>query len=323
MQNNLSYKGMSVTGKSALWMLEKMLVIRRVEEKIVEIYPTDAMVTPVHLHIGQEAVPVGVCAHLKPSDTIFFGHRTHGPALAKGMDLKKFFGELYGRVTGCSSGFGGSMHLVDVENGMLGSSSIVGGSISLGVGSALASKLTNADYISVSYFGDGATNSGVYWESVNFAAIKELPVLFVCEDNSLSNVMPKMEHMYLDSQIPFTEHFMKSFEADGTSALSVYQAASKAVEYVRNEGKPAFLECKTKRWMKHQGIEKDDLAINQIDPEKDDPIKKLRDDMLKAGLITQNEILKLEKHIAADIAAAIKFSEESPFPRREDLVKEV
>lgn len=323
MQNNLSYKGTSITGESALWMLEKMLVIRRVEEMIIEIYPTDAMVTPVHLHIGQEAVPVGVCAHLKPSDTIFFGHRTHGPALAKGMDLKKFFGELYGRVTGCSSGFGGSMHLVDVENGMLGSSSIVGGSISLGVGSALASKLTNAGYISVSYFGDGATNSGVYWESVNFAALKELPVLFVCEDNNLSNVMPKSDHMYLTSQLPIAKAFMKTFEADGTDALAVYTAAAQAVEYIRKNKKPAFLESKTKRWMKHQGVEVDDLSINPVDRERDDPIKKLRDAMFASALLTEEDLQKLEDRIAAEIMGAVKFSEASPFPSRDYLLKEV
>lgn len=323
MLNSLPYKGMNGTHESALWILEKMLLIRRVEEKIIEIYPTDAMVTPVHLHIGQEAVPVGVCAHLKPSDTIFFGHRTHGPALAKGMNLKKFFGELYGRVTGCSSGFGGSMHLVDVENGMLGSSSIVGGSISLGVGSALASKLTNAGYISVSYFGDGATNSGVYWESVNFAALKELPVLFVCEDNSLSNVMLKAEHMHLNSQVPIAKEFMNTFKADGTDVLAVYTAAAQAVEYIRKNKKPAFLECNTKRWMKHQGIEVDDLAVNLIDREKDDPIKKLRDAMLASALLTEEVLQKLEDRIAAEILDAVKFSESSPFPSREDLLKEV
>lgn len=323
MHNGINLNGELVSKDAAFWLLEKMLMIRLVEERIVEIYPTDVMVTPVHLHIGQEAVPTGVCAHLTPYDTIFFGHRTHGPALAKGMDLKVFFAELYGRTTGCSSGYGGSMHLIDVSNGMLGSSSVVGGSISLGVGSALASKLMNADYISVSYFGDGATNSGVYWESINFAAIKELPVLFVCEDNSLSNVMPKAEHMYLSSQLPVVGNFMKSFKADGTDALSVYQAALKAIEYIRRERKPAFLECKTKRWMKHQGIEKDDLAINPVNPEHDDPIKKLQDEMLQSGLITSGEVLKLEKRIASEIDVAIEFAEESPFPNKIDLVREV
>src|SRR5688572_25541377 len=181
-----------------LWMLARMHLIRHFEEIIIGIYPTDVMVTPVHLHIGQEAVPVGVCAHLKPEDTIAFAHRTHGPALAKGLDPKKLMAELYGRTTGCAHGYGGSMHLVDPANGMMGSSAIVGGGIALGVGSGLAAKLRGDGRMSVSYFGDAACDSGVFWESMNFAALKEIPVLFVCEDNNLSNTMTKAEHMFAD-----------------------------------------------------------------------------------------------------------------------------
>jgi len=323
MQNVLTFGDVKISKDAALSLLEKMLDIRRLQEKIIQIYPTDVMVTPVHLHIGQEGVPVGVCAHLQATDTIFFGHRTHGPALAKGMDMKVLVAELYGRSTGCSKGYGGSMHLVDAANGMLGSSSIVGGNISLGVGSALASKLTNAGYISVSYFGDGATDSGVFWESLNFAALKQVPVLFVCEDNSLSNVMLKSEHMFLTTLIPVIKQFMTVFEADGTSALSVYEAAGRAVEYVRKEGKPAYLECKTKRWMKHQGVDKDDLPDNPIDPINDCPIQKLETLLLDAGIVVQRDLQELEDRVAGKIKAAIEFAEQSPFPGEDDLVREV
>src|SRR5882757_8428459 len=172
-----------LTKTTGIALLKKLREIRQFEERIIPLYPTDVMVTPVHLHIGQEAVPVGVCAHLTPADTIFFGHRTHGPALAKGMDMNKLMAELFGRTTGCSRGYGGSMHVVDPANGMLGTSAIVGGSIALGVGSALAAKLSGQDRIAVSYFGDGVMDSGVFWESINFAALKKVPVLFVCENN--------------------------------------------------------------------------------------------------------------------------------------------
>jgi TPP-dependent pyruvate/acetoin dehydrogenase alpha subunit len=311
-----------LTKDISLWLLEKMLEIRLFQERIIKIYPTDVLVTPVHLHIGEEAVPVGVCAHLKATDTIFFGHRTHGPALAKGMDMKILMAELYGRTTGCSHSYGGSMHVIDPSHGMLGSSSIVGGNISLGVGSALASKLRNADYISLSYFGDGATDTGVFWEAINFAALKKVPVLFVCEDNNLSNVMPKTDHMFLSSLLPVTEQFMTSFQADGTDVLSVYTTAEKAIKYVRENRKPAFLECKTKRWMKHQGIEKDDLPYNPIDLQKDCPIRKFEDALIQHEIIKQQELQSILNMLEARIDEAIEFSVNSPFPNEEELLKE-
>jgi pyruvate dehydrogenase E1 component alpha subunit len=296
--------------------------IRQLQERIIKIYPTDVMVTPVHLHIGQEAVPAGVCTHLLQADKIFFGHRTHGPALAKGMDMKILVAELYGRNTGCAHGYGGSMHLVDPSNGMLGSSSIVGGGISLGVGSALASKLQGADWLAVSYFGDGATDSGVFWESINFAALKQLPVLFVCEDNGLSNVMPKSEHMFVELE-NIVKQFMPALCANGTDVLSVYEVAGKAVEYIRSKRAPIFLRCPTKRWMKHQGVEPDDLACNPVDRERDCPIRKLEALMLETRMISPEEITHLIESIEQEIDEAIEFALSSSFPEERDLVSEV
>ena len=306
----------------AIGLLRKMREIRQFQERIIEIYPTDVMVTPVHLHIGEEAVPVGVCAHLKPTDKIFFGHRSHGPALAKGMEMKKLVAELYGRTTGSTRGYGGSMHLVDPPNGMLGSSSIVGGNIALGVGSGLASKLKNADWIAVSYFGDGATDTGVFWESINFSALKQVPVLFVCEDNALSNVMPKSEHMFAKIENVVKE-FMPVSCADGTDVLSVYDEAGKAIDYVKSKHAPMFLKCTTKRWMKHQGTEPDDLPFNQIDRERDCPIKKLERVMLENGFITQDAIKDMIALIETEIDASVEFAMNSPFPAEHDLVREV
>jgi pyruvate dehydrogenase E1 component alpha subunit len=303
-------------------LLRKLREIRQFEERIIPLYPTDVMVTPVHLHIGQEAVPVGVCDHLRPHDLIFFGHRTHGPALAKGMEMKRLMAELYGRTTGCSNSFGGSMHLVDPEHGMLGSSALVGGSIALGVGAALAAKLEQRDQIAVSYFGDGAVDSGAFWESLNFAALKSVPVLFVCEDNGLSNVMEKKNHLYPEIGA-VAGQFMSVWRADGTDVLSVRAAAAEAIAYLRDSGKPAFLLCPTKRWMKHQGVEVDDLPGNPVDREKDCPIKKLETVMLQKHLITQVEIEQMTRDIEAQIDAAIKFAQEGPFPTVDMLVTEV
>jgi len=311
-----------LTRETGLRLLRKLRQIRQFEERIIPLYPTDVMVTPVHLHIGQEAVPVGVCDHLRDTDTIFFGHRTHGPALAKGMDMKKLMAELFGRTTGCAQGFGGSMHIVDPAHGMLGTSAIVGGSIALGVGSALAAKLAQEDRMAVSYFGDGATNSGVFWESINFAALKQVPVLFVCEDNSLSNVMMKRDHMFAD--IPkVAEHFMRIAQADGTDVLSVHHTAGELIQYIRTQGKPALIECRTKRWMKHQGVDQDDLDYNPIDREKDCPISKLERALLAASLSTQQELADMMQMIEKEIDAALDFARRSPFPTPDMLVSEV
>ena len=306
----------------AVALLRRMREIRQFEERIIRIYPTDVMVTPVHLHIGQEAVPVGVCAHLTDTDKIFFGHRTHGPALAKGLSMKSLMAELYGRTTGCANGYGGSMHLVDPAKGMLGSSSIVGGSIALGVGAALASKLRGDTSVAVSYFGDGATDSGVFWESMNFAALKHVPVLFVCEDNGLSNVMTKSAHMFADIERIAAE-FMPVVHADGTDVLSVYAAVEEAMTHVRGGRGPALVNCPTKRWMKHQGVEADDLECNPVDRSADCPIAKLERLMLQSGLITEEESRGMVGAIEAEIDAAIEFAVASPFPDPANIVREV
>jgi acetoin:2,6-dichlorophenolindophenol oxidoreductase subunit alpha len=311
-----------ISTERQLWLLTRMKLIRHVEERIIEIYPTDVMVTPVHLHIGQEAVPVGVCEHLRPQDTIFFGHRTHGPALAKGLAPKRLMAELYGRTTGCAHGYGGSMHLVDPANGMLGSSAIVGGGIALGVGSALAAKLSGQDRVAVSYFGDAATNSGAFWESLNFAGLKDVPVLFVCENNDLSNTMRQKEHMFADIRDAAAQ-FMLALKADGTDVLDVHDKVGQALAHIKSQGKPALVECRTKRWMKHQGIERDDLSYNVIDEGRDCPIRKLEAHLLERGVVRAEEVAKIDAAVRAEVEEAIAFAVASPFPKAEELVREV
>jgi TPP-dependent pyruvate/acetoin dehydrogenase alpha subunit len=310
---------LSIDTQRLLWLLARMRLIRAFEEAIVAIYPTDAMVTPVHLHIGQEAVPVGVCAHLRPADTLFFGHRSHGPALAKGLDPRKLMAELYGRTTGCAKGYGGSMHLVDPANGMLGSSAIVGGGIALGVGSALAARLRGEDRIAVSYFGDAAADSGVFWESLNFAALRALPVLFVCENNELSNTMRQKDHLFADIA-QAASSFMPATAADGSDVLDVHEKAEQAVREVRSGG-PALLECRTRRFMKHQGVERDDLPYNVVDEARDCPIRKL--ELHLEGIVTAREIDEVRESARQQVKEAIAFAVQSPFPAEADLVREV
>jgi len=297
-----------------LWLLQRMRLIRQTGERIARLYPTNVMETPVHLCIGQEAVPVGLCRHLRDDDKLFLGHRTHGPALAKGLPLQKLMAELYGRTTGCSHAFGGSMHLFDLEHGLPGSSAIVGGSIALGVGAGLASKLMQADFVGVSYFGDAATNAGVFYESLNFAKLRALPVVFLCEDNGYSNVMPRSQHSAHDI-VSIARQFMPTLQADGTDVLSVYAAAGEAVRTARSGGGPVFVHCRTKRWMKHQGHEPCDIQDNGIDRTRDCPIKKLEQFLTRSGLATGHELAAIGPQIEQQIDAAIAFAEASPFPQ--------
>lgn len=288
-----------------------MRLIRQTSERIAKLYPTDVMETPVHLCIGQEAVATGLCHHLRDEDKLFLGHRTHGPALAKGLPLEKLMAELYGRSTGCSHGYGGSMHLLDLEHGLPGSSAIVGGSIALGVGAGLAAELGAGHFVGVSYFGDAATNAGVFYESLNFAALRALPVLFVCEDNGFSNVMPKSEHSAHDI-VGVASQMMPTASIDGTDVLAVNDAAGRAVSRARGGQGPQFLHCRTKRWMKHQGPERCDLI--EVDIERDCPIHKLERFMASSGMVTPRELADLRSAIESEIDAAIEFAERSPRP---------
>ena len=308
----------TIKREDALWLLRRMRLIRQASERIAALYPSNVMETPVHLCIGQEAVSVGVCRHLRDTDKLFLGHRTHGPALAKGLPLPRLMAELYGRTTGCSHGYGGSMHVIDLEHGLPGSSAIVGGAIALGVGAGLAAKLSGQDFLGVSYFGDAATNAGVFYESMNFAALQQLPVLFVCEDNGFSNVMPRAAHSCHDI-VSVAQQFMPTTRADGTDVLAVFEAAGSAIAQLRQGHGPRFLHCTTKRWMKHQGHERCDLIASELDPARDCPIFKLEAFLQRSGLAAGHELEHIAAEIEREIDAAIAFAERSPFPQPQEV----
>lgn len=237
-----------------LRLLDTMLYLRRFEELIVEVYPEQDMKTPVHLYIGQEAVAAGVCDHLKAGDYLFSTHRNHGPCLAKGVEPFALYAEFYGKEAGCCRGRGGSMHSASPENGILGTSAIVGGGIPLAVGAALAAKLRGEDRISVGFFGDGASEEGTFHESLNFAALKNLPVLFVCENNFYATASPlRARQPNPDIHARARGYGMPATLVDGNDAAAVWEAASKAVDHIRGGGGPAFLECRTYRWKGHVG----------------------------------------------------------------------
>lgn len=310
-------------------LLYNILKIRRVEEVIVELYPEQEMRCPVHLCIGQEAVPAGVCENLTREDFVFSNHRAHGHYLAKGGNLREMFAEMYGKVTGCSRGKGGSMHLIDPSVNMLGATPIVGGTISVAVGAALGSVMQNKNNVSVVFFGDAAVEAGAFHESLNFAALKNLPVIFVCENNLYSVHSPlSVRQPTREIYLLVKGHGIDSFQVDGNDVIEIFHVSREAVKNARKGGGPQFLECKTYRWREHCGPNYDyDLGYrteSELEEwEKRCPIKKLKEHMLKNGIITDKQIEAMSKQIQGEIDEAVTFARESPFPPQDDLLQDV
>jgi pyruvate dehydrogenase E1 component alpha subunit len=302
-----------------------MLRIRRVELRIESLYPLDEMRTPIHLCIGQEAVAVGVCSVLRKHDLISSNHRGHGHYLAKGGNLQAMIAELYCRETGCSKGRGGSMHLIDTSVGHIGSSSIVGGCIPIGVGLGLAIKMQKQDRVSVTFFGDGAADQGVLYESVNFAALKRLPVIFVYENNQYSvcsHVSTRQAGEILFHAM--SPELVRSFRVDGNSVLEVYEASREAVKRARGGNGPSFIECDTYRIRGHAGSGPDTaLGYRTADEvagwEAKCPVARFRDKLLVDRAITEEGLANMEQDIEAEIDEAFRLARQSPLPREEDL----
>jgi len=297
-----------------------MLRIRKVEELIAKMIEEGLIICPCHLYIGQEAVAVGVCTALNRNDYVYSTHRSHGHYLAKGGSLRELIAELLGRRTGCSGGHGGSMHLVSPDMGFIGSSAIVGGSIPLAVGSALAFSLQNSEQVSVVFFGDGAATEGVLYECLNIAALMKLPVIFVCENNFYST------HMHI-SLIQASSLLYKKAEAfgvyslriDGNDVVEVYKATVEAVQRAKLGEGPTFLECITYRWRGHVGPNWDlDKGIR--DPEEVEhwvrkcPINKLEIILSEKGLLTDQKKEEICLMIDRELKDAMTYARRSPYP---------
>jgi TPP-dependent pyruvate/acetoin dehydrogenase alpha subunit len=298
-----------------------MLRIRMVEEKIAELYSEQEMRCPVHLCIGQEAVAVGVCAHLSRNDYAMSGHRSHGHYLAKGGDLKAMLAELYGKATGCAKGKGGSMHLVDLSVGYLGAAPIVGSTIPIAVGAAFGSVMQREEEVSVIFFGEGATEAGVFHESVNFAVLRNLPVVFVCENNLYSVYSPLSVRQPEGREVFWLAkgHGMESHQADGNDVIEVYKLAERAIHKARQGGGPTFLEFKTYRWREHCGPFYDnDLGYRTesefLEWKARCPIQRFGTHLLNEYVVSKSEIDEQVKDFEAEIEEAFIFAKASPFP---------
>jgi pyruvate dehydrogenase E1 component alpha subunit len=288
------------------------------------------MQTPVHLYIGQEAVASGVSQHLKLEDYVFSTHRNHGHYLGKGADMKPIVAELYGRATGCAKGKGGSMHFVDVEKGCLGTTAIVGGSIPLGAGAALAIKLKGeTGRISVSYFGDGASDEGVLQETMNFASLHKLPVLFVCENNFYATNSPqKARHAEGVISKRASAFGIPSDFVDGNDVEAVCEAAGRAVEHVRSGKGPYFLEFPTYRWKGHVGPDCDyekgcrpkDEFLEWV---KRCPVEGYIKKLTAGKALTEGQLAAIRGELSAEIEAAWAFAKAAPPTTSAELCTDV
>jgi TPP-dependent pyruvate/acetoin dehydrogenase alpha subunit len=298
--------------------------IRRVEEEVARVYPSDKIKSPVHLSIGQESVAVGVCEALRPDDVVFITYRSHAGYLAKGGDLKAMIAEMYGKITGCAKGKGGSMHLVDVQRGVMGASAVVGTTIGNAIGYAYALKYQRKDSIVISFFGDGGSDEGVFHESLNFAALKELPIIFVCENNGYAiHTAQKKRQKQTDLCTRARAYGMPAERVDDADVFTIYDKVSAAVKALR-DGKagPFFFECLTYRWKEHVGPG-DDYHLGYRTKEEatwwieNDQVKKVGT-MLKSG-----DRIRIENEVEAEIKEAFEFAESSPFPEGAELYTDV
>jgi len=310
-------------------MLAIMLKIRKFEEKIIELYPQQQIKTPVHLYLGQEAIATGVCLNLKKEDYIFSNHRSHGHCIAKGMDLKVIFAELYGKVTGCSKGKGGSMHLIDPENGILGTSSIVGGGMPLAVGAALASQMRGDKRVSVVFFGDGAVDTGTFHECLNFASLKRLPAVFICENNFYATNSPLLARRPADNIFQHARPYLiPALRVDGNDVIAVFKSSKEAIKRARRNDGPTLIEYRTYRYRQHVGPKCDFETGCRPKEELDRwmkkcPIKIFKTLLLRNKIISLNQIDNIVVEIDKEIDEAVNFAKNGSFPGADELMEGV
>jgi len=303
-----------------------MLKIRRVEERLLDVFAGGKIPGFIHVSIGQEAIPAGVCSCLRQDDYISSTHRGHGQALAKGVELKKFLAELYGRRDGYCKGKAGSMHVACREVGMIGSNGIVGGGIPIALGTAFASMYKKEDRVTVSFFGDGASNEGTFHESLNLAALWNLPIVFCCENNGWAEFTPRKVHMKIESISKRAESYgMPGATVDGDDVLKVREEAEKAIARARKGGGPTLMECKTHRWFGHYaGDAQKYRSPEEIEEvRKFDPILKFQKFLFKSKYLDPEGVEKIDARIRSEIDEAIAFAESSPVPGAEALFEDV
>lgn len=317
---------MNVTKEEASKMLRQMYEIRFFEDKIMDLLAQNVIDGGSHLYAGEEAVAVGSCAAIRPDDWIASTHRGHGHAIAKGGQIPELMAEIFGKVTGCCKGKGGSLHLCDPNTCNLGATGIVGANIPIAVGAALSIKKDKKDNVVLCYFGDGAMNQGVCHESMNMAAVWKLPVIFICENN-LYGMSAAVSRVSTTNDL-YTRSCAYGFPGeavDGMDVLAVKESVKKAVERARKGEGPTLIECKTYRYYGHS--RSDPRAYRTKDEEKEwqlkDPIVKFRNSLAAAGIMVQGESDGVQAMVKQEIDDAVRFANNSPWPKPEEVMQDL
>ena len=317
---------MSLTNEQMIAMYTNMTKIRMFEERVAEIFAEGKIPGFVHLYIGEEAVATGVCASLRDTDYITSTHRGHGHLISKGGDLKLMMAELFGKKTGYCKGKGGSMHIADVELGILGANGIVGGGPPLATGAALAAHYQGRDDVTVCFFGDGAANQGTTHEAMNLASCWKLPVIFVNENNLYGISSCTLNSMCVaDIADRASAYDMPGVVVDGNDVMAVYETASEAIRRGRQGEGPSLIECKTYR---HRGHFEGDPCVYRNEEEvgewkAKDPIPRFEKKLVEINALTQEKIEEIKTTIEKQLAEAVGFAEESPFPDPSELTDDV
>ncbi len=313
-----------VEKETALFLYRKMVQIRKFEEKLYQLFLTRPMPGSMHQYNGEEAVAVGVCAHLNKDDYITSTHRGHGHCIAKGVEIKKIMAEMFAKTTGCCGGMGGSMHIADFSAGMLGAIGIVGAGIPIAAGAAWSCKYRGGKQVAVAFFGDGAANEVAFHEALNLAAVWKLPAVFVCENNVYGfSTHYRRVTAVEDIADRAAGYGMPGKVVDGMDVRAVYRDSGAAVERARAGDGPTLLECKTYRYMGHSRFEK--AAYRTKDEleewKKRDPVKLFKEYLLKEMKIEEKALARIDSGIDKEISDSVEFSEKSPDPDPDDYKK--
>ena len=317
---------MTTTDIPLLEMYRTMLTIRRFEERCQRLYMQGRIPSTLHLYVGQEAVAAGVCANLRSDDYLLSTHRPHGHAIAKGVSLDSIMAELHAKSTGCCKGKGGSMHVGDMDVGMIPAIAIVGGNIPLAAGMALAAKRLGTDQVAVSFFGDGAANEGAFHEGLNMASIWNLPVIYVCENNLYGASTPFSAVFKVENVADRAAAYgMPGVVVDGMDVEKVYEVAAAAIARAREGGGPTLIECKTYRFVGHSRSDPRSYRSKEEEAEwqAKDPILRLAGRIKELGLADDSDLASIEEEIERKIDDAVAYAESSPDPEPEDALQHV
>jgi TPP-dependent pyruvate/acetoin dehydrogenase alpha subunit len=319
---------MSIPKAKLTPMFRMMVLIRRFEEKAMTLYLNGQLPGFLHSSLGQEAIPVGVSACLREDDYIATTHRGHGDILAKGSKADRMMAELFAKATGYCKGKGGSMHIADLDLGILGATGIVGGGIPIINGAALAAKLRGTDQVGVCYFGDGASNEGTFHEALNLAAIWDLPVVFVCHNNMYAESTPLSYHQkgVRDLADRALGYGMEGFSVDGNDVFEIYAATSRAVTRARKGEGPSLINCRTYRLTGHFVGDPGTLYRSKEEVEEAksrEPLGRFRRRLIDMKALTEEKARQIEADVEREIEAAVRFAQESPEPTAEELTRDV